>query len=91
MSREQGNRLCHSVGHDWAQDTIVENYRRCVREDCKTVEQLVNGEWIDVTVQQRSRQQPTATQPSLFAPDRAYPSKDEVRRAEQAYRFMLGR
>ena len=91
MSQEQGNRICQCIGHDWAQDTIAANYRRCVRQDCKTVERLVNGAWIDVTVRQRSRKPSTVTQPSLFAPDRLYPDKAEERRAEQAYRFMLGR
>ena len=91
MSKQQGNRICRSVGHDWARDTVVTDYRRCVREDCKTVERLVNGEWIDVTVRQRSRQASPITQPSLFASDRLFPDKAEERRAEQAYYHLLGR
>ncbi len=91
MSQQQGNRICQDVGHDWAQDIIAKDYRRCVREDCKTVERFVNEVWIDVTVRQRPRKQPSVVQPSLFAPDRLFPDKAEERRAEQAYRFMLGR
>ncbi len=90
MSQQQGNRSCQSVGHDWAHTTVVKDYRRCVREDCKTVERFVNGEWIDVMVRQHSHKQHTSAQPSLFTSDGLFPGKDEERRAERAYRLILG-
>ena len=90
MSKQQGNRICRDVGHDWAKDT-VKDYRRCVRENCKTAERLVNGKWIAVNTRQRSHTQPTFTQRSLFAPDDLFPDKAEERRAEQAYYNLLGR
>ena len=41
------NRLCRDVGHDW-QNTTGDNFRRCKREDCKTVQRLDRGQWVDV-------------------------------------------
>jgi hypothetical protein len=91
MSTPSVNRFCRSVGHDWAQDTIAENYRRCVRQDCKTVERLLDGAWVDVTIRHHSHQPPASLPPSLFPwQELVEASNEELRRAERLYRRLLG-
>jgi hypothetical protein len=85
------NRICQAVGHEWASTTVAENYRRCIREQCRTVERLVNEQWVEVRAHRHSHNPSPSPQPALFTPECLFPSKEEERRAERAYHLLLGR
>lgn len=91
MSKQQGNHLCQEIGHQWDAATVITDYRRCTRSECKTAQRLVRGTWRDVAIRTRSHAEHQAVQPTLFAPDRAIPDRTEERRVEQAYLRLLGR
>lgn len=81
--------LCQQIGHLWDSATVVKDYRRCTREQCHAAQRLVRGRWHDVAVRTRSQARQQAVQPTLFAPDRAFPDKHEERRAERALLDLL--
>lgn len=91
MSKPQGNRLCREIGHQWDADTVIKDYRRCTRSECRVAQRLVRGTWCDVAMRTRSHAEQQAVQPALFAPDRAIADRTEERRVEQAYLRLLGR
>jgi len=60
------NRLCNETGHDW-QNTTGDNFRKCNRADCKAVQRLHKGKWVDVA-RLVTRQEPRQSQQtSLFS------------------------
>lgn len=85
----QGHHLCQQIGHLWDSATVIKDYRRCIREQCHTAQRLVRGTWHDVAVPTRSQARPQVVQPTLFAPDRAFPDTREIHRAERAYLDLL--
>ncbi len=91
MSKPQINRLCQEIGHQWDTATVIKDYRRCTRAECKTAQRLVRGRWRDVTARTRSQAAQSAIQPTLFTPGRDFYDNHEIRRAELAYLDILGR
>ena len=87
--QQQSNHLCQQIGHLWDAATVVKDYRRCTRDGCRAAQRLVRGRWRDVRVQTRSHAKPSAIQPALFAPDRAFPDNREIHRAELALLDLL--
>ena len=40
------NSLCRDAGHDWS--TTVDTYRRCQREQCRTLQRYEHGHWVTI-------------------------------------------
>ena len=90
MSQQhQGNHLCQQIGHLWDAATVVKDYRRCTRSECRAAQRLVRGRWRDVAIRTRSQAKQSAVQPTLFTPGRDFYDKHEERRAERALFDML--
>lgn len=41
------NRFCRDVGHDWSA-TMLDGYRRCLREQCGALQRLEQGHWVTI-------------------------------------------